>query len=298
MRILLTNDDGIFSPGLAAMARVLRTIGEVTIAAPATEQSGVAQRITFLRPLTALEVERRGRFWGWAVEGSPVDCVKLGIAQLCGGRPDLVVSGMNNGLNAGANLLYSGTVAATLEGGFQGITSIAVSAQFAGPKNGYRIEQAADAALPVIERLLSCTKRAGALYNINIPFAALDLPALERKIEIVPMDRTCYWDEYTVHRDPTGRRYYWLAGRPDYKKIADSPTDFGAVSHGKIAVTPLTFDTTDTPLLEEMKSWSIAGGEETTKDIPSETPELRLFRDLEKKSPEEIAKNTDNDCIF
>ena len=130
MRLLLTNDDGIYAPGLAAMEQQLRGLGDLTVAAPATEQSGVGHAITFLSPLTAKEVFEGDRTRGWAVDGSPADSVKLGISALCGERPSLVVSGINSGLNAGINVLYSGTVAAAIEGAFFGITSIAVSLEW------------------------------------------------------------------------------------------------------------------------------------------------------------------------
>ncbi len=130
MQILLTNDDGIYAPGLAAMERALLKLGDVAVVAPATEQSGVAHSITFLTPLTAKEIFDGSRRRGWAVEGSPADSVKIGIFEFCPQRPDLVVSGINGGLNAGINVLYSGTVAAAIEGAFFGITSIAVSLEY------------------------------------------------------------------------------------------------------------------------------------------------------------------------
>jgi 5'-nucleotidase len=116
--ILLTNDDGVYAPGLAALERQLRRLGELCVVAPATEQSGVGHSITYLTPLIVKEVFHGRRRWGWAVEGSPADCVKLGITELCPRRPDLIVSGINGGLNAGINVLYSGTVAAAIEGAF------------------------------------------------------------------------------------------------------------------------------------------------------------------------------------
>jgi len=130
MLVLLTNDDGIFAPGLAAMERVLRTFADVCVVAPSTEQSGVGHAITFLTPLTAKEVFAGETARGWAVDGSPADAVKLGISEFSPRRPDLVVSGINSGLNAGINVLYSGTVAAAIEGAFFGITSIAVSLEW------------------------------------------------------------------------------------------------------------------------------------------------------------------------
>ncbi len=130
MLILLTNDDGIYAPGLAAMERELERLGDVYVVAPATEQSGVGHSITYLSPLVVKEVFEARQRRGWAVEGSPADCVKIGIFEYCPRMPDLVVSGINGGLNAGINVLYSGTVAAAIEGAFFGLTSVAVSLEF------------------------------------------------------------------------------------------------------------------------------------------------------------------------
>ena len=130
MQILLTNDDGIYAPGLAAMERALARLGDVTVVAPAIEQSGVGHSITFLTPLMAKEVFDGERRRGWAVEGSPADCVKLAIGEFCPRRPDLVVSGINGGLNVGINVLYSGTVAGATEGALFGIPSVAVSLEY------------------------------------------------------------------------------------------------------------------------------------------------------------------------
>jgi 5'-nucleotidase len=156
MLILLTNDDGIYAPGLAAFEQELRELGEVVVVAPATEQSGVGHSITYLTPLIVKEVFRNGagagdRRWGWAVEGSPADCVKLGIQEFCPRTPDLVVSGINGGLNAGINVLYSGTVAAAIEGAFFGITSVAVSLEF---DEHARFGQAARLAREIIRQIL------------------------------------------------------------------------------------------------------------------------------------------------
>ena len=130
MEILLTNDDGIYAPGWRHSERELQRLGDVNVVAPATEQSGVGHSITYLSPLICKEVYEGERRRGWAVEGSPADCVKIGIFKFCPRRPDLVVSGINGGLNAGINVLYSGTVAAAIEGAFFGITSVAVSLEF------------------------------------------------------------------------------------------------------------------------------------------------------------------------
>src|SRR5215470_7242889 len=135
MRILLTNDDGIYAPGLRAMRKELQKLGDVTVVAPATEQSAVGHSITLLTPLLVQEVlDEQQQFLGWAVEGRPADCVKLALLELLPEPPDLVVSGLNAGANAGINVLYSGTCAAAIEGAFFHQTSIAVSLESVKPK--------------------------------------------------------------------------------------------------------------------------------------------------------------------
>ena len=156
MLILLTNDDGIYAPGLAALEREFRHWGDVVVVAPATEQSGVGHAITYLTPLTVKEVFRDEnstgeRRWGWAVQGSPADCVKIGIHEFCPRPPDLILSGINSGLNAGINILYSGTVAAAIEGAFFGVTSVAVSLEF---DEHARFDKAARLARQVMEQVL------------------------------------------------------------------------------------------------------------------------------------------------
>ena len=135
MRILLTNDDGVYAPGLRALRTALRTLGEVTVVAPVGEQSAVGHSITLLTPLVVQEVlDEEQRPMGWAVEGRPADCVKLALLELLPQRPDVIVSGLNAGSNAGINVLYSGTVAAAIEGAFFHCVSIAVSLEYTKPR--------------------------------------------------------------------------------------------------------------------------------------------------------------------
>ncbi len=152
------------------MERELRQLGDVCVVAPATEQSGVGHSITFLSPLVAKEVFDGERSRGWAVEGSPADCVKIGIFEFCPRRPDLVVSGINGGLNAGINVLYSGTVAAAIEGAFFGITSIAVSLEY---DEHARFEAAARMVRGIIEQVLRQDRARQQLFNLNFPTAAM-----------------------------------------------------------------------------------------------------------------------------
>src|SRR5437764_4388078 len=156
MRILLTNDDGFYAPGLNALRAELQKLGTVTVVAPATEQSAAGHSVTLLTPLLVNEVfEADGKtFIGWAVEGRPADCVKLALLELLPDPPDLIVSGLNAGSNAGINVLYSGTVAAAIEGAFFQRTSVAVSLEYSKPKP-LDFPRAADLARRVIEQIIS-----------------------------------------------------------------------------------------------------------------------------------------------
>src|SRR6187431_1308559 len=154
MRILLTNDDGVYAPGLRAMRTELQKLGDVTVVAPASEQSAVGHSITILTPLLVQEVvDENNRPMGWAVEGRPADCVRLALLELLPEPPDLIVSGLNAGSNAGINVLYSGTVAAAVEGSFYRHTSVAVSLELSKPKPP-NFPKGAAHARGIIERLL------------------------------------------------------------------------------------------------------------------------------------------------
>src|SRR5947208_7044209 len=167
MQILLTNDDGVFAPGLRALRKELLRLGDVTVIAPAQEQSGVGHSITLLSPLVIKQVEDDdGSVLGWMVEGSPADSVKLAVCELMPRPPDLIVSGINSGSNAGINVLYSGTVAAAIEGALFKITSVAVSLQLA---EHFDYPAGAKHAVRVIERLLAHQPANGSLFNVNLP---------------------------------------------------------------------------------------------------------------------------------
>ncbi len=279
MLILLTNDDGIYAPGLAAIERQLRRLGEVYVVAPATEQSGVGHTITYLTPLIVKEVYHNDHRWGWAVEGSPADCVKIGITELCPRRPDLIVSGINGGLNAGINVLYSGTVAAAIEGAFFGITSVAVSLAF---DEHAKFDTAARLARGVIEQLLEQKSPNPQLYNMNLPTAAMQgVPP----VSVVPMDVNRYGDSYQKRTDPWGREYYWLCGGPPEAQ-AEHETDLSALAKGHITVSPLGYNLTQQPVLEQMESWKFqldeVVGEVDTDDEKPRAPVFRAARKMQK----------------
>ncbi len=248
MQILLTNDDGIYAPGLAAMERALLKLGDVAVVAPATEQSGVGHAITFLTPLTAKEIYDGQRRRGWAVQGSPADSVKLGIFEFCPRRPDLVVSGINGGLNAGINVLYSGTVAAAIEGAFFGITSIAVSLEY---DDHAEFDRAAEIALRIIRRLLQLKRPESQLYNLNIPTEAIHGTG---EVKTVPMGVFRYGEEFEKRVDPRGRTYFWATNEPP-PPPGEFETDVSALKKGFITLTPLHYDLTQRQALSEMSEW-------------------------------------------
>lgn len=260
MRILLTNDDGIYAPGIRALEKELKQIADVTVVSPLVEQSGVGHSITFLNPLVAREEFDGDVRRGWAVEGSPADCVKLGLFEFCKERPDLVVSGINGGLNAGINVLYSGTVAAAIEGAFFGLTSVAVSLEYS---EHAQFDAAAGLARKVIEQILeqkdlgpqNSTQKDSSphLFNLNIPTAALEEGRV-RDLKIVPMGLDRYGESYEKRIDPRGRAYYWATNDPP-PRPTDFETDLTALSKGYITLTPLHFDLTKYERLARMQDW-------------------------------------------
>lgn len=250
MLVLLTNDDGIYAPGLEALENKLREVADVVTVAPATEQSGVAHTITFLRPLICKEVFQGDRRRGWAVEGSPADSVKIGCVELLPRRPDVVISGINSGLNAGINVLYSGTVAAAIEGAFFGITSIAVSLEYDEHANFTR---AAEMAWRVIEQLLANKGPEPQLFNLNIPTSAISNPL---GLKVVPMGVERYGEAYIKRTDPKGRTYYWATNDPP-PKPGNEETDLTALAKGYVTVTALQYNMTKQNTLNEMRGWGL-----------------------------------------
>ncbi len=254
MKILLTNDDGFHAPGINALHRELAKLGQVTRIAPATEQSGVGHSITFLAPLIAHRVFEEDELLGWIVEGSPADCVKLGVTQLCDTPPDIIVSGINGGLNAGINVLYSGTVAGAIEGAFFGITSFAVSLEFDEKANFAR---AAQIARGVVDQILQKKSDKPQLFNINIPTAATSDAATNTQLRVVPMGTNRYGEYYIKRSDPKGRDYYWATNEPP-PKPTKFPTDLTELFAGHVTLTPLDFNMTSHEDMPELVGWNLS----------------------------------------
>jgi 5'-nucleotidase len=251
VRILLTNDDGVYAPGLRALRKELQQLGEVIVVAPATEQSAVGHSITLLTPLLVQEVLDDEEQWlGWAVEGRPADCVKLALLELLPAPPDVIVSGLNAGANAGINVLYSGTVAAAIEGAFFQRTSIAVSLEATKP-TPLDFPHGAQLARLVIAHILAHMPAAGTLININIP--SLEKGPV-RGIRVVPQNVMPFVERFDKRVDPRGRVYFWTT--PEFSCPDPHPdSDASALAESYITVTPLQFDLTQRALLAEMSGW-------------------------------------------
>lgn len=249
MRVLCSNDDGILARGLDRLERAARPLGEVWTVAPDREQSATSHSLTLHHPLRPVKLgERR-----WQVDGTPTDCVMLAIEALLPGRPDFVLSGINHGPNMGEDVLYSGTVAAAMEGLALGVPSIAVS--FAGRVN-HMEDRLLDDHVENLSRLLAHLTAlpafpADTLLNVNIPA----IPASEVKgIRLTRLGRRVFSDSLTPMKDPWGREIYWIGGG----SVAWSGTedsDFRAVKDGFISVTPLHLDLTARDRIDDAERW-------------------------------------------
>lgn len=235
MRILLTNDDGIFAPGLAALYKRLTDLGTVTVVAPTESWSGASHTITFHEPLSCMKVEISGLFTGFGVQGSPADCVKLASLQLHDGPIDLVVSGINCGANIGINVYYSGTVAAAMEAAFLQIPSAAISVA-AESETDY--DKAAEYGVGVLRKLLPL--HAGDVMNINIPLLSRGRP---KGIRVVPQATSGFHEYYIPHPKAEEGTVFQLAGGMHREEKA--PADTTALADGYITLTALRPDMTD-----------------------------------------------------
>ena len=248
MHILLTNDDGISAPGLAAMYRELVPLGEVTVAAPESTESASAHAITINAPLAVQQLHVANEFYGQAIAGRPVDCVKLALKELVDRPVDLVVSGINDGANVGINVLYSGTVAAAAEGALMGVPSVAVSLE-----RGEELDfaRAARIARALIRVLIDRGLRPGMLLNINIPNFGRGEPT---GVRVVPQSVQLWDDHYTCQEGPDGVRQYWLQGKCGPVSKTEE-TDLRALLDRHVTVTPLQFDLTAREVIDEVGGW-------------------------------------------
>lgn len=252
MRLLLTNDDGVRARGLEALAAALRGAHDIVIAAPQEEQSGASHRLTLDRPLRAIPKREDGP--GWAIPGTPADCVKLALHNLVEGPIDAVISGINRGSNQGVLAHYSGTVAAAKEAALAGLPAIAISLC---SYRGRHFDDAAALAADLIPRLLAAPWSERSMVNINIP----DKPRSEiAGLKVAPMSRRLIREGYEERKDPRGLPYYWLKAGVDFHGEA-AEDDLSVVAEGYVALSPLTLDWTDRAMMDglaqlEEERWS------------------------------------------
>lgn len=237
--ILITNDDGITAKGITSLVEAAKGLGEIMVVAPDKPQSGMGHAITVNGPLRFTESKYFDGIKAYSTDGTPVDCVKMGIFQLDGKKPDLIISGINHGSNCSTNVLYSGTMSAAVEGALEGIPSIGFSLlDFDSDANF-------DAAKKVARKLIS-----NALENNNIPKGVclnVNIPKLnysEIKGFKVCRQATAFWDDsFDERKDPLGKKYYWLAGEfKNYDEGTD--TDMWALDNGYVSIVPTQFDMT------------------------------------------------------
>ncbi len=247
MRVLVSNDDGVDAPGIKVLAAGLRAAGhEVLVVAPDRDRSGASNSLTLDAPVRVSRVDDHT----WRVGGTPTDCVHVAITGMLEVEPDIVVSGINNTANLGDDVIYSGTVAAAMEGRFLGLPAVAVSLATVDHV-GKHYETAARAAVEIIARLRTDPLPADTILNVNVP----DLPWHEiRGFEVGRLGNRHRAEPCVPQRDPRGRTWWWI-GAAGAEHDAGPGTDFHAVRGGHIAITPIHVDLTRYQALEQVASW-------------------------------------------
>jgi 5'-nucleotidase len=246
MHILVTNDDGVSSPALQQLKRNLQPYGRITIIAPDRNQSATSQSLTLHRPLRIHALEKDV----YSVDGTPTDCVLIAFHGMLIDRPDFVVSGINHGPNMGEDVFYSGTVAAAIEGVLQGVPALAVSLVTRQPTD---FAEPAASVGRLMGQVLAQGVPGRMLLNVNFPFRPM---AEILGIQLTRLGSRVYQDTLVKKVDPRGRDYYWIGGE-DPVWHPEPGTDFHAVHHGMVSVTPMRLDLTDADALERMQAWSL-----------------------------------------
>jgi len=245
MRLLLTNDDGAYAPGIKALHRALAPEHEVWVVAPETEQSAVGHAITLADPIRVHPLTPESGMSGWAVTGTPADCVKLALRELLPGPPDMVISGINQGANVGVNLLYSGTVSAATEGAIMGLAAMSISlASHEASDFGY----AARVAVHLADAWEGLGVPPGVSLNVNVP--ALP-PSQIKGLRFTRQSRAILSESFLRRTDPRGHTYYWQAGEKMGTE-GDGQTDYPALLKGYVTITPVKHDLTHQQALETL----------------------------------------------
>lgn len=253
MKILISNDDGIYAHGIKALALAMQELGEVYVVAPERNQSATGHAVTMHTPLRSRKVDVfGGNIKSWWVNGTPADCVKLGVENLMKLKPDLIVSGINMGENLGTDVIYSGTVSAAVEGAIFGIPAIAFSYEDHHATD--MTNAAAAAAREICKQLLSHGIPKNHIFNVNIP-KIKELNEI-KGVKVCKLGIKIYKNNFEERTDPNGNRYYWLAGEL-IEMPEDQDTDIYAVKNKYISVTPINIDLTDYELKSKMQDWRL-----------------------------------------
>ena len=247
MNILLTNDDGIHAPGLFALYQALKSDYALHIVAPESEMSAVGHAITLTSPLRVQTVKKNGSFFGYAVTGTPADCVKIAVQELLERPPDIILSGINLGANVGVNILYSGTVSAATEGAFLGVRSAAISLD---TRQNPDFRFAAQFSKAVIRFMEESGVRKGAALNVNVPAVP---PEEITGVCFTRQGTSRFVERFEGRKDPRGNVYYWLSGETPIGD-GNSDTDSTALKEKKITITPIHYDLTCNEELERLAS--------------------------------------------
>lgn len=249
MKILICNDDGIFSPGIIAIAKQLISMGDVTVVAPDRERSAASNSLTLSSPLRVKKVDFPVNVkHAFSVTGTPADCAKIALSTLIEGKPDILVSGINKGPNMCVDIFYSGTVAAALEGTFKGILSFSLSVNSFQPDIDFTI--AAKKSVECIGKIIKNKMSANSLYNINVPA----VPESEIKgVKITKFGKLDYKEVYEKRLDPYNRPYYWINGTPEVIS-KDENCDIIAVKNNFISITPIKPDLTDDKIMASLEN--------------------------------------------
>ena len=248
--ILVSNDDGIDSIGIQKLAEELKKIANVFVVAPSRQQSAVGHAITMASPIRMKKFYKDGNFFGYAVDGTPADCIKLAVRSLFKTKPDLIVSGINHGSNTAISVIYSGTVSAATEGTILGIPSIAFSlTTYDEVDFSFSAKFAKNLSAFILEKKLP----KGTLLNVNIP--AVDESEI-KGVVITRQGKSIWNDEFESRMDPSNREYFWLKGELLELDIEED-VDQKAIMNNKISITPLQFDLTDYKSFEDLKKWDV-----------------------------------------
>tara|TARA_B100000686_G_C16789368_1_gene977546 strand:+ start:2619 stop:3377 length:759 start_codon:yes stop_codon:yes gene_type:complete len=251
--ILITNDDGINAPGLRKLHEAVSEIDHTIVVAPETEQSAVGHAITLSQPLKIREVKENGKLFGYAVNGTPADCVKIALTTILSDSPILTVSGINHGSNLGSCVIYSGTVSAATEAAVMGIPAIAISLSTWEEAD---FTAAGSFAKRFIPQILSKGLPSGIALNINVPA----IPEQEiRGVVWTRQSKTRVIETFDKRIDPRNNSYFWMAGEIEWDDSEDG-TDSTAVNNGYVSITPIHHDLTHYKALNDLRNWKIEFG--------------------------------------